>query len=73
MPPNMDEVLLPPHPGIVPSPAESSNEEPAFGRVEVHIEEYQGDPFPITKLQNTLLSNFTVYRHKQAPLKFNII
>jgi len=49
MPPNMDEVLLLPHPGIVPSPAESSNEEPAFGRVEVHIEEYQGDPFPITQ------------------------
>lgn len=36
MPPNMGEELLPPHPGIAPSPTGPSNEGPAFGRDEVH-------------------------------------
>lgn len=67
----MDEALLPPHPYAVPSPAESSNEGPAFGRVEVRSEGYKGDPFPITQ-QN--FSSFTFYsRQGQAPTKFKIL
>jgi hypothetical protein len=69
MPPNMDEVLLPPHSFVVPSPAEPSNEELVFGMVEVHTEEFQGDPFPVTQ---HILSYFTFYRHEQAPLRCNI-
>lgn len=49
MHPNMDEELLLPHPHVVPSLAESSNEELAFGRGEVHTEGYSGVPFPKTK------------------------
>jgi hypothetical protein len=30
----------------VPSPSESSNEEPVFDRVAVHKEDFQGGPFP---------------------------
>lgn len=48
-PPNMGAVLLLPHPCIVPSPNESSNEEPVFGRGEVHIEECWGRPIPNTR------------------------
>jgi len=42
----MDEELLLHHPCIFPSPAESSNVGPAFGRDEAHIGVYLEDPFP---------------------------
>lgn len=46
MHPSMDEELLLPHPDIVPSLAEASNEEPAFDRAEVRTEGYLEGPFP---------------------------
>lgn len=49
----MDEGLLQPHPCAVPSPAEPSNEVPAFDMDEVHIEECKEVPSP--KLGSTLL------------------
>lgn len=46
MHPSMDEVLLLLRPCIFPSPNESSNAAPVFGKCEAHIEVYSGAPFP---------------------------
>lgn len=52
----MDEELLQPHPCTFLSQDGSSNEEPAFGRAEVHIGEHQVDPFPMDNISKNYKS-----------------
>lgn len=54
----MGEGLLQPHQCTVPSPAEPSNEVPAFDMDEVHIEECKEVPSP--KLRSTLLFHLSL-------------
>lgn len=64
MHPNMDEELYLSHLQIVPSPSGSSNKVPAFDRAAIHIEDFQGDPFPE---QNFLVNGYCyciIYKHK---------